>query len=311
MGRGKSRRSLELIEASIEILREIQPATVRAVCYRLFSMGLISSMVKSETNRVGRQLTDAREAGTIPWAWIVDETRSVESVSTWADPAQFADTVTRAYRRDKWAAQPARVEVWSEKGTVRGTLGPVLDEYEVPFRVMHGFASATTVQDIAAASLATEQPLVVLYVGDWDPSGLHMSEEDLPARLHRYRENACEQRSIAWWNDTRFEQTTITIDRIALTAEDVQTRALPSFPLDTKRGDPRHGWYRTGGYGTECWELDALSPVVLRERVEAAILARVERASWDRYVQAERVERESIVRAVVGWRDLAAMEPGR
>jgi hypothetical protein len=36
MGRGKARRSLELIEASIEILEAIQPATVRAVCYRLF-----------------------------------------------------------------------------------------------------------------------------------------------------------------------------------------------------------------------------------------------------------------------------------
>lgn len=102
MGRGKSRRSLELIEASIEILREIQPATVRAVCYRLFTMGFIDCMSKNETNRVGRQLTDAREAGTIPWAWIVDETRAVEGVSTWADPGRFAEAVTRSYRRNKW-----------------------------------------------------------------------------------------------------------------------------------------------------------------------------------------------------------------
>jgi hypothetical protein len=28
---------------------------------------------------------------------------------------------------------------------------------------------------------------VALYVGDWDPSGLHMSEVDLPERLQRYR----------------------------------------------------------------------------------------------------------------------------
>jgi hypothetical protein len=219
MGRGKSRRSLELIEASLEILREIQPATVRAVCYRLFTLWLIDSMSKNNTNKVGRQLTDARERGWVPWAWVVDETRSVEAVATWADPERFAETVTRAYRRNKWAAQASRVEVWSEKGTVRGTLAPVLDQYEVPFRVMHGFASATTVQDIAAASLATEQPLVVLYVGDWDPSGLHMSEADLPQRLHDDRVNACEQRGIAWWNDAHFEETDITIERVALSAE--------------------------------------------------------------------------------------------
>jgi len=36
MGRGKSAKSLALIDACYEILQEIQPATVRAVCYQLF-----------------------------------------------------------------------------------------------------------------------------------------------------------------------------------------------------------------------------------------------------------------------------------
>lgn len=31
--RGKARRTVELIKASLEILDEIQPASVRAVCY--------------------------------------------------------------------------------------------------------------------------------------------------------------------------------------------------------------------------------------------------------------------------------------
>jgi len=44
--RGKSRASIELIAAAAEILREIQPATVRAVCCRLFVAGLIPSMDK-------------------------------------------------------------------------------------------------------------------------------------------------------------------------------------------------------------------------------------------------------------------------
>lgn len=302
MGRGKSRRSLELIEASIEILEEIQPASVRAVAYRLFTLGLISSMSKNETNKVSRQLTDARVAGKIPWSWIVDETRGVEGAPTWADPERFAESVTRSYRRNKWAAQPVRIEVWSEKGTVRGTLAPVLNGYEVPFRVMHGFASATAVQEIAQASLTSAQPLIALYVGDWDPSGLHMSEEDLPARLHTYRTNLCEQQEIAWWKDERFAKTDITIVRVALSAEDVLDPELPSFALDTKRGDPRHGWYLGQRYGTRCWELDALSPVILRERVETAIMAQLDRGAWDRYVEAERVERESIESTVRTWK---------
>jgi hypothetical protein len=305
VGRGKARRSLELIEASIEILEEIQPASVRAVCYRLFTLGMIDSMSKNNTNKVGRQLVDAREAGSIPWAWIVDETRGVEAAPTWADPAAFAEAVTRSYRRNKWTAQPVRVEVWSEKGTVRGTLAPVLNEYEVPFRVMHGFASATAVQEIAHASLTGERPLVALYVGDWDPSGLYMSEEDLPKRLHTYRTTLCEQHGIAWWNDEPFSRSDITIIRVALCAEDVRDPGLPSFALATKRSDPRHAWYRTQRYGPRCWELDALSPVILRERVEAAIVARLDRATWDRFVEAERVERDSITQAVTAWRELA------
>ena len=63
-------------------------------------------------------------------------------------------------------------------------LGPVLDDYAVGFRVMHGFSSATSVYDVAQSD--DDRPLVALYVGDFDPSGLFMSEEDLPTRLSKY-----------------------------------------------------------------------------------------------------------------------------
>jgi hypothetical protein len=307
MGRGKSLRSLSLIHAMREILEEIQPVTVRGVCYQLFTRGLIASMKKSETNRVSRQLTDARERGTIPWEWIVDETRRTEGVATWADPEGFARTVTAAYRRNKWAAQPARVEVWSEKGTVRGTLAPVLDAFEVPFRVMHGYASATTIADVARASLRDAKPLHVLYVGDWDPSGLHMSEEDLPARLHTYRVAECEQAGIAWWRGEAFARSAVVLTRLALTEGDVGDD-LPSFDADTKRGDPRWRWF-VEEYGPRCWELDALSPVVLRQRVQAAITAEIDGPAWARYVEAEALERESIAAAVGAWRGILMPAP--
>ena len=57
MPRGKARRTMALIQASRTILEEIQPASVRAVCYRLFAAGLLDSMRKTETNRVSVQLT--------------------------------------------------------------------------------------------------------------------------------------------------------------------------------------------------------------------------------------------------------------
>jgi hypothetical protein len=70
--------------------------------------------------RVYRLLGEARERDMIPWEWIVDETRELEKVATWANPEEFIRGAKRSYRRDFWGYQPVRVEVWSEKGTVRG-----------------------------------------------------------------------------------------------------------------------------------------------------------------------------------------------
>ena len=130
-GRGKSARNLELIAAAYDILARIQPASVRAVCYQLFIRHLIESMAKTCTNRVSKQLVYARGHGSLDWDWIVDETREPEYAPTWKDPERLITATVRQYRKDRWQNQPRRVEIWSEKGTVRGTLRPVLDEYGV------------------------------------------------------------------------------------------------------------------------------------------------------------------------------------
>jgi hypothetical protein len=109
-------------------------------------------------------LKKAREQGIIPWEWIVDETRSLERVSTWNNPVDYARTVATSYRRDFWDHQPHRIQVWSEKGTVRGVVRPVLGKYAVGFNPVHGFNSATAVHD--AAEDDDGRPLIILYVGD-------------------------------------------------------------------------------------------------------------------------------------------------
>jgi hypothetical protein len=215
----------------------------------------------------------------IPWEWIVDETREIEKVPTWADPAAYVRTIHKSYRRDHWRQQPVRVEVWSEKGTVRGVLAPVLDEYGVGFRVMHGFSSATTVNDIANSD--DGRLLVVLYVGDYDPSGLCMSERDLPHRIDRYGGDH------------------VVLKRIALTRE--QTIDLPSFPAADKKKDTRYKWF-VRNYGERCWELDAMDPNDLRDLVEDAIKEEIEPVAWERCLSVERAERESLRHVLDSWR---------
>src|SRR6266702_8599311 len=101
-GRGKAQRSLDRIEAMYAEAELAQPITGRGIGYKLFASGMIPSMARAEMQRVYRLLKEAREEGTIPWEWIVDETRELERVSVWSNPAEYARAVARSYRRDFW-----------------------------------------------------------------------------------------------------------------------------------------------------------------------------------------------------------------
>jgi hypothetical protein len=278
-GRGMAQRSLDLIEAMRAKAEATQPITGRGIGYKLFTAGLIASMSKPEMQRVYRLLKEAREHGIIPWEWIVDETRALERASTWSDPAEYARCVAQSYRRDFWDQQPYRVQIWSEKGTVRGVLAPVLDEYAVGFLPVHGFSSATTAHDTAEDYDGRD--LIVLYVGDFDPSGMFMSEQDLPARFARYDGNH------------------IKLQRIALTREHV--RGLPSFSASDKAKDPRYKWFRKN-YGDRCWELDAMDPNDLRACVESEIVNLIEPIAWERCEVVNKAEQASLKTILEKWR---------
>ena len=297
MPRGKMAKTLALIDACYAILQEIQPATVRAVCYQLFIRSLITSMDKLSTNRMSRQLVYAREQDIVPWEWVVEEDGGVERPGTWATPETFIPVVLQGYRKDRWAHQSRRVEVWSEKGTIRGTLAPVLAKYGVIFRKMGGYSSATKLHDAAVESLdtsdATAQPLVILYCGDYDPSGMHMSAVDIPARLARYG-----------------GQTTLT--RVALAREECHPlySTLPSFPVADKKADPRYKWF-VAWYGHVCWEVDALSPVALRDRVAAAIEQYLDWDAWLRCDAVEAAEQRSLAQVLGNWPRVIAMQASK
>jgi hypothetical protein len=277
-GRGMSARSIALIQAMHTIAEQTQPITGRGVGYKLFTQKLIPSMSRRDMRVVYRLLLLARERGIIPWNWIVDETRGIERVATWDDPEDYARSVAESYRREFWNQQPHRIQVWSEKGTVRGVLAPVLNKYQVGFNPVHGFNSATNTYE--AAQDDDGRDLIVLYVGDYDPSGMYMSEADLPKRLAQYGGDHIELR------------------RIALTAD--QVGSLPSFPASDKTKDTRYRWF-VNRYGDQCWELDAMDPRVLRNLVEDAIQALIDPVAWARCEAVNKEEQKSMRFAMERW----------
>lgn len=282
--RGRAKATLDLIETCREIIEQTKPISIRGVCYRLLAAGAIDSMEKGNTQKVSRVLVGARERGEIPWQWIVDDTREILGFGECLDLEQYADRIERQYRRDFWAHQPRMVVLVSEKSTVMGILNPVLAHYGITHLSAHGFNSATAIYDLAGWADG-DRPHHFLYVGDHDPSGMFMSEVDLPERLRRYGAEDFH------------------IERIALTAEDLPS--LPSFAA--KKTDSRYDWYRKR-YGRRAWELDALDPNDLRDRVARAIARYIDPVDWERHNLVEAAQRETV--RTIAQRLAAEFDPG-
>jgi hypothetical protein len=109
-----------------------------------------------------------------------------------------------------------------------------------------------------------------------------MSEVDLPARLAAYGAEPD------------------VFVRLALTEDDIRDPRLPSFAADDKRRDPRYRWF-VQHQGRRCWELDALSPVVLRDRLVTAIRDEIDWDAWERCLRAEQAETASLREVLRAW----------
>jgi hypothetical protein len=308
MGRGRSDETKKLIDAMVEIAESIQPCNVRALAYQLFNRKLIPSMALEHTRKVGRLAVIAREEGWIPWEWIVDATRPEQGGGGWDGPEDYAESVVDSYFRKKWSGQPRHVSVWSEKETVAGTLRPVLRELEVTYQILHGWSGATPVRKAAQKAMAREQDTLILYVGDYDPSGMYMSEEDLPRRLARYSYDVPPEEISLKQAKAVLKEVRLEIRRIALTkAHTSKLGIAPRFPAsdkkdtDDKKGDSRYEWF-VANHGTWCWELDAMSPVDLRDCVRQAIVAELNQEAWDRYVEVQERERDMMRKSSSRWR---------
>ena len=169
----------------------------------------------------------------------------------------------------------------SEKATIGGTLRPVLHGYGVGFLVLHGFGSATALNDLADFSKADCRPLTLLYAGDHDPSGRYMSDVDIPERLGKYGGTA-------------------ELIRLAVTPAQTAAYGLPTFTAHDKSRDARYRWF-LGRHGATCCELDALNPNVLRQTVEAAILARIDQERWERAELVEAAQLRSLGDFLATW----------
>jgi hypothetical protein len=171
----------------------------------------------------------------------------------WRSPAEILEAAASSYREDRWGLQDVRVVVVLEKAALAGIVHPACKDLDTPLLAARGYSSATLFYEIAkeriCPALEAGQDVVVLHLGDHDPSGLDMTR-DLRDRLSLYA-----RQGVDVW-------------RVALNMD--QVAAFQPPPNPAKESDKRFDAYRRE-YGDQCWELDALPPEELARLTREAI----------------------------------------
>ncbi|MCY2989824.1 MAG: hypothetical protein NTY19_18420 [Planctomycetota bacterium] len=262
-----------MVDVAYSVLAEHQPMTLRGVHYQMVSRGVYDN-TPSNYHRLGRAMTKAREAGSIPWPWIVDHLRQTQKPSSWTGLADFVDTVRDVYRKDFWTRLPHHVEIFVEKDAMAAALQPATEGYDVALHVARGYISTSYCHSVAVQWREIKKPIFAYYLGDWDPSGLDI-ERDLQAKLERYS-----GREFEW-------------SRLGVVPSDFD--AFDLLSLAPKASDNRAKAF-TAEHGNRCAELDAVPPGELRRRVEEAIREHIDAEEWGRLQLVEKVEQETITK---------------
>jgi hypothetical protein len=263
------------------IIAEEKPLTVRRCLYRASVQGLVAGTDDASYSRVQRLVLKLRREGLIPYGWISDSSRRRLKPSSWSGLEDFADTAREAYRKDLWARQAWHIEVFTEKDAMTGVLNPITSKFDLHLNVIRGQVSETFVWEIAEEWRNISKPILALYFGDHDPSGLSI-EASIKSRLLGFLPP--DRRHAVTWK------------RLAITAEDFANQAL--LGLSVKAGDCQGRKY-IAEYGDRCVEVDALSANIVRERLEGEVLEHIDCEAWNRLQEVEAVERESIKRILL------------
>lgn len=233
-----------------------------------------------------RLIGEMRESEMLPWGWITDNTRSIRRDMMFASKEDALARWAEAYRRDLWASQPNHVEVWCESDSIAGVLDPVTRPWGVSLFVCRGQAPKTFVYEAVQSYHHIDKPVTILYVGDWDPSGLAIPRS-VEERVGRYN-----------------GASDVNVERLAVTWNDAASGSYQSHAVNAR--DPN---YQRFADTCRLYELDphvaveveALPPDELRSRVHDVLdELSPDAEAWDATVAAEESEREIFRRILAG-----------
>lgn len=267
----KQEAKLERVLSTLEELKGYWPLTLRQVYYQLVARQVIANKV-TEYAMLSKLLKHARLDGLVLWEAIEDRLRTSTLNRGWRDKNAFLDgelyNFLNGYRRHLQQGQGNYIEFWIEKDALRSIFQKVANPFCIPVCVCRGFSSVSFLHELSdrlADALSENKQPVILYFGDFDPSG----EEMLPA-MQTTLEDEMDVQEVQY-------------EKVALTREDVDKYNLPHDPNAVKKSDSRYLKF-VAEHGLYAVELDALPPDVLEQRIRQAIENNIDSAQFQRQV---------------------------
>lgn len=258
--------------------------TLRSLYYQFVARDLMQND-KAAYKRLGAIIDAGRKAGLIDWDAIEDRTRNIRRIPVWETPEDAVQQLRERFKLDPWEEQTTkrRIEVWIEKDALVGAIESVCNRYRVPYFSCRGYGSSSELY-AAGKRLAYYRragyETLVLHLGDHDPSGVQMSEDNQD-RIDMYARQSVELRRIA-----------LTMDQIR------QYNPPPNF---AKQTDSRTKWYVETFKTEDAWELDALSPDVIDKLIESHIKPLINEKEWAATMKREEEHLAVLEEIISGW----------
>lgn len=245
---------LEIINSIVEsYASQGYTLTLRQLYYQLVSRDIVPNKV-TEYAKLSRILKKGRMAGVVDWSSIEDRTRQPYLPYSANSIPEALKDLASYFRVNRQEGQSNYVELLVEKDALSGVLRRVTSHYHIRLLVNRGYTSCSAMyksfQRLSDSALEG-QTLVLLYIGDHDPSGLDMVR-DTGDRLEEFGQG-------------NFK---IKIEHIALTTQQIKKFNPPPNPA--KIEDPRAKWY-IQNFGKTSWEVDAIDPTNLVDIVTKKI----------------------------------------
>lgn len=251
--------------------RAYLPLTIRQIFYRLV---VNTGYEKSELGykRLCEVSNKARRARMIPFDAIRDDGFHRTGFVGWDeidDAKRYIKREASDYRIDRQRHQDQRLVVWCEAQGMVPQLERVTAPYSIPVYSSGGFDSVT-VKHSVAQEFANLGNVLVLHIGDHDPSGVHVFgslDEDITAFLDEFGGYA-------------------EFVRLAVTPEQIEHYGLPTAP---PKATDRRSFI---GLTTQA---EALPPDLLASILDKAIKSNIDLEGYQQAIEEEAEERASLM----------------